>query len=222
MTLRIRYIIAILTLLAIITGCSKSPEDKLIELEKDKIKAVFSNFQNALTKHESTNIKEYLTKESLDEFGEYKDIALHASEDNMQSLSLMKKLYVLSLRHLLTEKKLLGMDKTDILPFLMDNKITLNGAAILYFELSHIAVKDDAANAWFKFKDEQFSDYSFLFLKQDGTWKFDLRTMLRVSEGAVATLIKKQNIPENDALILSIETATGRKVSPNIWRPLKS
>ena len=61
----------------------------------------------------------------------------------------------------------------------------------------------------------------FEFHKENGTWKLDITSLFPLEIMVFDKLIEDSGKSENEFLLPLVEAATSKKITPEIWLPLK-
>jgi hypothetical protein len=111
--------------------------------ETEAIQDVFNHYKSAIIAEEGMKAMEYMDSHTLDYYKTLLDHVLHADSLKLESLPLMEKFSVLSIRHMATKKEILAFTDKSLIDFTIkkgSGKNTLEG-----FTLGKITVKDNFA-----------------------------------------------------------------------------
>jgi hypothetical protein len=92
----------------------------------------------------------------------------------------------------------------------------VNKATIQYCaDMKHLALRgsEEAVRG-------QPAPFQFLFSKEEGAWKLDLKSFMPLVDTAFKALIQKQGLDEDTFLLGLAESVSGRKVPTTIWQPM--
>ena len=90
--------------------------------------------------------------------------------------------------------------------------------SVLDSDIGRLQVFGDNASAEYV-KGGSLTPLKYRFTREGGEWKIDLTAVLPMAEQAVSMLIKQQGLDEDAFVISVLESVSGRKVMPSIWRP---
>ncbi len=156
---------------------------------------------------------------TLDYFKSIHRYVLSADSLTLESLPLMDKFTVLTIRQMATKKEILAFTDKSIIAFTikkgMMGKNTLKG-----FSLGKINVKDKFAKAQI-LTDGKKSDKYYHFYSDGSQWKIDITPLFPAEEKETEEFIKQSGKPENEFIFGILEIMTERKPSPSIWKKIK-
>lgn len=153
----------------------------------------------------------------------YQDIfqnAIQADSSTVQSLSLFKRMMVLSVRHRIDKETMLTMKKDDLFKYVVD-KGWIGKQSVQNTMIG--SIQEDGTNAMVQLvKDNEELPYYFQFVYENDAWKFDLKSITETTELALVAYLKEEKIPENTYILKSLERISGKKPEASIWLPLNA
>jgi len=183
------------------------------------IRDVFDNYKSAIMAGENSKAIEFMDTRTLDYFKMIHEYVLTADSLTLESLSIMDKFTVLSIRQMATRKEILAFTDKSIIDFTirkgMMGKNTVEG-----FTLGKISVKDNFAKAQI-LEEEKKSDKYYHFYSDGTQWKIDITSLFPAEEKETAELIQQTGKTENEFILGILEIMSQKKVSPSIWKKIK-
>lgn len=209
-----RYLIAMLTLCSLATGCAKPSSDVA------DIQHTFDAYKAAILSTDGSAAVRQIAQPTLNEYQNYIDWCLHADRETLQSLSALNKMQVFLLKHRIPADELKQMNGEKAFVYAVDHDwIGKEGTAVT--TIADIQVSGDTASAATQVNGRKQS-IRFNFVKENGRWKLDLTKTLQDTDALLGFQISQAGVPENEYILRSIEMITGRKVADNIWDPMES
>ncbi|HEX8275338.1 MAG TPA: hypothetical protein VF615_22080 [Longimicrobiaceae bacterium] len=190
------------------------PYPPLDGAEAEAVRAAMYGYKTAVVRRDGAAAARLVTRRSRDYFARMRDMAVFAPEAQVRAAPPMDRLVILTLRHRVPADELRA----------------LTGDAVFAYTIDHGWVGSDAARRPpGRIEGEVFGegDRAILregfqdtqFVREDGAWRWD---MLRLFEEAGAPKVPggPGGMTEDEFLISTLETSSGRKVSPSVWQPL--
>jgi hypothetical protein len=205
--------VAVLPLLALLCGCGSDAADK------EAVQKAFDAYKTAILAGDGDAAAASVTQATLDEYQKYVDWALRADRATVQSLSLLDKLQVLTLRHRIPPDKWQGMTGEKAFIYAVNNnwigKSQVEAAELGDIQLYVVRASADAI------MNERKTRSRFFFLKEKGEWKFDLARLMQGFDAALKSELKRTRIPADQFILRSIEGISGAKPTDTIWEPIE-
>lgn len=186
--------------------------------DADGVKKTFADYRSAVLDQRGKDAVQLLSKATIDEYQKYVDWALKADKKTLESLSMMNRLQVMTLRHRVepeTLRKLTG--KSAIIHAVDRNWIGKNG--VIRTSLGKIDVVENSATAEVIIG-ERKTPQRFQFNKENGVWKFDLVRVMMNINAAFKETAKRAGMSENEFIFHALESISGKKVDDSIWVPV--
>jgi hypothetical protein len=214
--LKLKLSLALISSLFLL-GCH--PPEPRTPAQQDVADA-FQHFQDVVSQHDSLRASHLLSTESLVDYGRFRRLALHATASQVHGMTVGEKYFTLGLRQMSTAQAIEKMSDKDVFRFFMDKGMTMNKNLISHITLGKISISGGVANAAVLINQEPANKLSLLFLKEDGSWKVDVRNLLRVGDKAISRAAKEHNIAEDEIVTKGLEAISKKKLPPDIWAPL--
>ncbi len=207
----LRKTITFLLLVLCLSSCLASEDT-------EAVKQTFADYRHALLSQDGTQAAELVTEETIAQYKKYVDWAKTATKDELMKLNLMNRLQVILIKHRVPRDKLLDANGKEIFSYAVDNG-WIGKASVINTSLGEIQVASDNAIAGVLVQGKKVPT-KFNFVKQSGTWRFNLLQTMAEATMALKAMIIKQGVSENDFIITSAEALSGTKVAKDIWQPI--
>jgi len=187
--------------------------------ESQAIQDVFNQYKSAILAGQNDKAIEYMDNKTLDYFKSIHHYVLSADSLTLESLSLMDKFTVLSIRQMATKKEILAFTDKSIIVFTI-KKGMMGKKTLESFSLGKINVKNKFAKALI-LEDGKKSDKYYHFYFDGSNWKIDITPLFPAQEKEAEELIKKTGKSENEFIMGILEIISEKKPSPAIWKKIK-
>jgi hypothetical protein len=135
----------------------------------------------------------------------------------LERLSLVDRLVVLSIRHRLSSDALATLDGRGLVAAgVADGWIGRQGTS--HMELGEVSVNGDVADAPV-LVDGQPSEFAFHFRREPAGWRLDLTSVHAATEQALEAAVAQSGLEANAFMVAALQQATGRPVASTIWSP---
>lgn len=209
-----RHIAIIASACVLICGCSKPSADV------QGVQQVFGAYkQSILSNHGSTSVK-HIAQRTLDEYQQYVDWALRAERDTLERLSPISKMQVLLMRHLIPQNEWNNMSGEKAFIYAVDND-WIGAQQVTATTIRNIQISGATATAAV-FIGNKKTPHRFHFIKENGSWKYDLTPTMHGSDRVLKSQIAQSGLTENDFMLRMIEGISGVKVTDAIWEPIRN
>lgn len=217
--MKIKYIMLALVAILSLSISSCSGGDSNTSIDEEGIRESFFTYKNSILTQNGIEAVKQVNSSTIEYYGEMKDIALVGTEEKVRNLSTLNKLMVLMIRHLIEPSLLSEMTAEDVFVWGVDEGLI--GEDAVGSSLGDITIADNVAIARY-IQNGQVTVLNWQFEKEDGAWRLDLTSILKLAAPAFKEAIKSSGMSEDEFIFMALETASGRKVSDDIWKPVAS
>ena len=215
-----KKITPVLALLLVLSACTSKEENISTEgLPEQAVEHCFSTYKSAILKQNGEAAVEQLADRTIDQYQNYVNWALHAERSELESLSFINRMQVIILRHRVPVETLKSLDGRSALVYAV-NHDWIGKNEVIRTELGDIDISDSRATSRVLVGDQEAPN-RFQFIFENGSWKFDLSSVITDSNPAMIEAAKRAGKDENDFLFLILESISGKKVSDDIWQPIQ-
>lgn len=181
------------------------------------VRRCFAMYKDTLIRQKGDEAAKWVTKSTIDYYGELREVALYGSEEEVRKLSALKKMSILTLRHRVGADSLLKMSAADVWAHGVGQGWSGRNS-LQDVEIGKIEFENDAASVEVLVRGRP-SRVKYRFVKEDGAWKMDVLSRLAASEQGMARMVRNQKIEEDEFLIDLLEMTSFTPVPETIWQP---
>ena len=187
--------------------------------EKDAVKKCFDNYKKSILEGQGKEAIKYVDRKTTDYYDKELNLALTGDSSTIDELGLLDKLTVLIARHRIPKKDLLQMTGKTFFIYAVDNGM-IGKNSVITIQIGDVNVEGNFANGQMVSNGQKTPLY-FQFNKEDNEWKVDLTSIFPQSNMALNQMLLDQGLTHNQFIFQTLESLTGRKVTGDIWKPLK-
>jgi hypothetical protein len=201
--------ITIIALTLIVFSCSSKKQDV------ENVQKTFNSYKNAVLQKNGTDAIKFVDKTTIDYYAKMLDHAKNIKSNELQNLTLLDKLMILSLRHRATSTELNSFNDESLLIWAINSGM-IGEESVKNATMGTIEIDGNNAKGQF-INNGQSTPFYYKFVKSGETWKIDLTSMFSVSEKGLIQLARQQNMTHQEFIYYLLEMTTGKEVNPNIW-----
>lgn len=187
--------------------------------EDTLIRAVFEKYRSDLLNDRGAEAVNEVDSRTINYYSNLLELTVNADSSKIETLSIMDKMSVLMMRLKIPKEELLSFSGRDLFVYSVDHGM-VGKSGIAKNSIGQITVSDNFASAPLGMKGAP-SEVRFEFHKENGSWKIDLTSIFPLADMVFNKLINDSGKSENEFLIPLVEAATGKRMTPEIWMPLK-
>lgn len=199
----------VLSLVLLVSCTTKENEEALV-------RESFNGYKSAILNDKGEEAVKYVDKRSIDYYADMLEKTKNADSAVVNSLNIMDKLMVLSIRHRASKEDILSFDGAGLLAYAI-NEGMVGKSSVVNNSIGNVTIDGDFATGQILVKGNQVP-YSYHFYKYDDFWKVDLLSISHVSKTAFKQLQENSGMKENEYIFLLLEMVTGVKPGNEIWR----
>jgi hypothetical protein len=187
--------------------------------EIESIRKTFSGYKSAVIEGNGPEAVRWVDNTTLSYYDRILQTSIKADSAKIQSLNILDKLMVFTVRHRIPPEEILAMKGDRFFVYAIEkNMIAKSSVASL--ELGEVTLNDKTATGQLIVHGQK-SPLNFIFNKESGIWKIDITSLFPVINDGLTKAIGFQGGTDSQFIFESLEALTGEPVSPRIWRPLK-
>ncbi len=181
------------------------------------VRQAFAGFKRAVLADDGPTAAALVSKSTVDWYGKTQDLALHASKDEVQRLGPLEKIQVLAFRERVPADQLRSMSPLQLVAYSVAHGFMAKKATERS-ELGTIDVSDDTARATL-LMDGKDTGQMYHFVREGGRWVFDQLPTLQSSDASLTAAAAQRGMPIDVFVQTLLESATGHKLTEEIWQP---
>jgi len=186
--------------------------------EEDLVKKSFNNYKSAILNDEGEEAVKYVDSRTIKYYSEIIELVKSADSSKVETLSILDKLMVFSVRHRTAKNDILRFDGKSLLVYAIKSGM-VGKNSVANNSVGDVFIDHDFAKGQF-IASGQKAPFYFHFYKEEGLWKIDLTSIFPVSTMAFKKMADESGDNQNDYLFSILEMITGKKPSAEIWQPI--
>lgn len=185
--------------------------------DEDSIRRAFGEYRNSVLSNNGTAALSHVSASTVEYYGAIQQLALRATPDIVKQANIGDRLLILMVRHRVDAETLKSMDGQKLFVHAVNQGwIGKNGVEKL--EIGSVAVRNGIARALMVAGGKRTPIQ--ITMKEEGTWRVDLTSILPVTNEAFGQAVANMGMSENDFILLTLDSLSGRTVPDTIWQPV--
>ncbi len=188
------------------------------QTNKESVLKSFENYKNAILTDKGEIAAEFVDSRTMNYYSNILDKIKTADSLEVNSMGIIDKLTVLSMKHRTSKGELLNFIGRDLFVYAIDNGM-VGKNSVMNAELGEVTTSGDFAKAEF-IVNNQKTPFFFHFYQENEVWKLDITHLFSLGAMSFKKVIEDSGESENNFIINILEAATGKKPTNDIWKPL--
>ena len=188
--------------------------------DADLVRETFANYKKAALAGNGTEAFRWVDNDTKEYYKQVLKSAIYSDSTSVQSMALIDRITVLSVRHILPESDVIAQEGSDQFFAFMIDKGLIAKSNVIGMEIGEISVEGDKASGQM-LAGGRALPVSFQFQKESGLSKLDLTSLFATSSAGLKMFISSNGWTENQFIFTSLETISGKPVGNSVWQPLK-
>ena len=190
------------------------------DAEVASVKACFEEYKTAILANDGPSAIQSVDKNTLDYFAKARDNSLKASKKEVQSMNLLDKLMVLTIRNKISASELKNMSGRDMLLHAikegMVGKNTVENQSLQNIEVNGSFAKGQMVAGGLE------TPIFLHFHKESGNWRVDLTSIFEDVSAALGHVVEQSGQTEDQFVMFLLDQVSEEKVPETIWEaPIK-
>ena len=181
------------------------------------VRKCFEHYKQAILEDQGENAIKFVDKKTINYYTKMLDKIKKADSLEVNSLGIIDKIMVLSIRHQASKKEIQSMNGGGLLVYAIQ-KGMIGKSSVQRNRIGEVKLNGGIAKGQIV-SGEQITPVYFDFNKEKGVWKIDLTSVFSLGTIGFKQVLKKSGLKENEYLIQVLEQMTGKKPSTKIWNP---
>jgi hypothetical protein len=199
----------LIPLLILTTPCrGQGTEDNLV-------RQAFENYKSAILNDRGEEAVKYVDSRTIKYYADIIDLVKNADSTKVNSLSLLDKVMVFSVRHRTSREDILSFDGNGLFVYAIKSGM-VGKNSVVNTSIGEVTMDNDFAKGQF-IANGQKAPFYFHFYREDGQWKVDLTSIFSISTMAFKKMVQDSEQGENEFLFSLLEMMTGKKPGREIW-----
>ncbi len=187
--------------------------------EENLVKDAFNNYKSAILNDKGEEALGYIDAKTIKYYTDILETVKKADSATGNSLSLIDKITVFSIRHRATKEEVMKMDGKGLFVYAI-KKGMVGKNSVANNSIGDVTIDKEFAKGQLIVSGQKTPLY-FHFYKELGQWKLNLISLFPVSNIAFRKMVEDSGENENDYLFMLLETLTGKKPGAGIWRTIE-
>jgi hypothetical protein len=183
--------------------------------DEQAIRQAFQQYKQALLDQDGERAAALVTHNTLDYYGEMRDLALDATRDEILDRRLIDRLTI-ALYRVLLGPTLEQVNARQLFVFSVDEGLIGSRSDVAGLEIGDVTVSGDfgTANAT---SEGQEAPLVWEFRREGDQWKLDLEALFPVSNLVLQNAAEEAGLTENQLIYRTLEARTGQRIGAEIW-----
>ena len=186
--------------------------------EEKLVKKSFDNYKTAILIDKGDEAVKYVDSRTIKYYSDILELVKTADSTKIETLSILDKLMVFSIRHRTSKEDILSFDGKSLLVYAIKSGM-VGKNSVANNSIGDVTIDNDFAKGQF-IANGQKAPFYFHFYKEDGPWKIDLTSLFPVSTMAFKKMADDSGQNQNEYLFSLLEMITGKKPGTEIWKPI--
>jgi len=186
--------------------------------EKSVIKS-FDTYKNAILNDKGKLAANSVDSRTLTYYSNILDQTKNADSIKLNTLGIIDKFTVLTLRHRASRDEILSFDGRGVLEYAIKNGM-VGKNSVANTSIGEVIIDGNFAKGQLV-KNGQKAPFYFHFYKENNLWKIDITSLFSFGNMAFKKMIDDSGKNENEFFLYILEAMTGKKPSSEIWKPIK-
>ncbi len=187
--------------------------------EEKLVRQTFQKYKLAILNDKGEDAVEYIDSRTVTYYSEILKKTINADSATVNSLGLIDKVMVFTLRHTASKEELLALDGKGLLVFAIKRGM-VGKNSVINNTIGGVEIAEGFAKGKLVVKGKE-TPFHYEFYKEGGVWKIDLTSIFSVGEDAFDKIIKGSELGENEFLFMLLEMKSGKKPGEEIWKVIK-
>jgi len=186
--------------------------------EIEKVRKSFENYQKAILNENGEEAVKYVDSVTVKYYADMLYLVRTADSAQVETLSILDKLMVFSIRHRTSRENIISFDGKSLLVYAIKSGM-IGKNSVSKSLIGEVTIESNLAKGQFV-TNGQKTPYFFNFHKEEGEWKLDITSLFSITTMAFTKMAENSGESQNDFLFSMLELSTGKKPDNNIWKPV--
>jgi hypothetical protein len=186
--------------------------------EIEKVRKSFENYQKAILNENGEEAVKYVDSVTVKYYADMLYLVRTADSAKVETLSILDKLMVFSIRHRTSRENIISFDGKSLLVYAIKSGM-IGKNSVSKSLIGEVTIESNLAKGQFV-TNGQKTPYFFNFHKEEGEWKLDITSLFSITTMAFTKMAENSGESQNDFLFSMLELSTGKKPDNNIWKPV--
>jgi len=186
--------------------------------EEKLVKKSFDNYKSAILNDKGEEAVKFVDSRTIKYYSDILELVKTADSAKVETISILDKLMVFSIRHRTAKEDVLNFDGESLLVYAINSGM-VGKNSVANNSIGEVKIEGNYAKGQY-ISNGQKAPFYFDFYKEDKQWKIDLTSLFPISTKAFKKIADDSGQNQNDYLFSLLEMITGNKPDIEIWKPI--
>jgi len=186
--------------------------------EEKLVKKSFDNYKSAILNDKGEEAVKFVDSRTIKYYSDILELVKTADSAKVETISILDKLMVFSIRHRTAKEDVLNFDGESLLVYAINSGM-VGKNSVANNSIGEVKIEGNYAKGQY-ISNGQKAPFYFDFYKEDKQWKIDLTSLFPISTKAFKKMADDSGQNQNDYLFSLLEMITGNKPDIEIWKPI--
>ncbi|MFN7495326.1 MAG: hypothetical protein ACK5RG_20575 [Cyclobacteriaceae bacterium] len=187
--------------------------------EEELVKKSFDGYKTAILNDKGEEAVKYVDSRTIKYYSDIIESVRTADSTKIETLSILDKLMVFSIRHRTAKSDILSFDGKALLVYAIKSGM-VGKNSVTNLAVGEVIIEKEFAKGQL-IVNGQKAPFYFHFYKEEGQWKLDLTSLFPISTMAFKKIADESGVDQNEYLFSLLEMITGKKPGAEIWQPVQ-
>lgn len=188
--------------------------------EEKLVRQSFDNYKSAILNDKGEEAVKYVDSRTIKYYSDILDLVKTADSTKVETLSILDKLMVFSIRHRTSKEEILSFDGKSLLVYAIKNGM-VGKNSVANNSIGDVTIDNSFAKGQF-IANGQKIPFDFHFYKEENQWKIDITSLFTISTAVFKKMADDSGQNENEYLFSLLEMITRNKPNSEIWKPINN
>lgn len=186
--------------------------------DENLIRKAYESYKAAILNDKGQKAVKYINSRTINYYSSILTLVKTADSAKIETLPILDKLMVFSIKHRATKKDILRFNGKSLLIYAIKNGM-VGKSSVANHAIGEVIMDKGFAKGQFIANGQKTTQY-YHFYKEKKQWKIDLTSLFPASAMAFEKMVDESGQNQNDYLFYLLEMATGKKPGPEMWKPI--
>jgi|GEM_PF-479246 len=186
-------------------------------VDESAVRESFLRYRDAILNSDADAAFNEINQNTRDYYAEMLDNIWYASAEEIDTMTVVDKLFIAQSRHRIPVQQLKEFDEESYFKYAVDAG-WIGAETVEKIELLNVAIDGDTAMSTFV-RDGRALPFGFSFNLEDGGWKIDLVSIIPLSNMGLVHAVNNSGYEEEEFIFKVVESLSGFPVDSQIWIP---
>ena len=187
--------------------------------QEKKVRKAFEGYKTAILNDKGEKAVDFVDSRTVSYYGRMAEQTRTADSLTLESMNILDKLMVFSIRQRATREEILSFDGRGLLIYAIESGM-VGKNSVAGNTIGEVEVDADFAKGQF-IANGKPAPFYFHFYKEDGQWKVDLTSLFPIATTAFTTVAQQSGKGENEFLFGLLELANGKRPGREVWQTVE-